>query len=295
MSQKEFHIFENTIDLMEGMWPTPLLRLNIGENVWGKLEFYNPFSRSIKDRTALFLFKQALREKTENIVEATSGNMGIAMAALSSIFNIKFTVFVPTTSPEVFKVMIKLLGSEVITAGTSTIEILPLVKKMSQLGNYKHLDQFHNEVNVIAHYETTAKELDLQANAAGIKIKRIIASMGTAGHIVGVSKYFKEKYGDEVEIIGVEPSEGERIPGIKRVTEDNNFVKIAKIDSVIDVGFKDALEGVKEVARKSGILVGLSSGATVAAYKKLSDTKGATILIFPDDAFKYVEELKDGL
>ncbi|AAY80796.1 cysteine synthase [Sulfolobus acidocaldarius] len=295
MSQKEFHIFENTIDLMEGMWPTPLLRLNIGENVWGKLEFYNPFSRSIKDRTALFLFKQALREKTENIVEATSGNMGIAMAALSSIFNIKFTVFVPTTSPEVFKVMIKLLGSEVITAGTSTTEILPLVKKMSQLGSYKHLDQFHNEVNVIAHYETTAKELDLQANAAGIKIRRIIASMGTAGHIVGISKYFKEKYGDEVEIVGVEPSEGERIPGIKRVTEDNNFVKIAKIDSVIDVGFKDALEGVKEVARKSGILVGLSSGATVAAYKKLGDTKGATILIFPDDAFKYVEELKDGL
>ncbi|BCU70791.1 cysteine synthase family protein [Stygiolobus caldivivus] len=289
---KEFHVFTNAIELMEGMWPTPLLKLSIGKNVWAKLEFYNPLSHSIKDRTALFLFKEALKRKTEHLVEATSGNTGIALSALSAVYNVKFTVFVPSTAPSVFPVMMKLLGSEVVSAGSSTNDLLPLVKRLSGFGGYTHLDQFNNEINVMAHYETTAKEIDTQCRNSGINLKRIIATAGTAGHLVGIAKYFKEKYTD-IEIIGVHPAEGERIPGIKRVTPDNNFFKMAKVDSLIDVSLKEAVEGVKEVARKNGILIGLSSGATVAAFKKLGliDDPEATVLIFPDDAFKYVNEL----
>lgn len=299
MSQKEFHVFENPIDLMQGMWPTPLLKLSIGKNVWAKLEFYNPFSHSIKDRTALFLFKEAIKRNAKSIVEATSGNTGIALSALSSIFKVNLTIFIPSTAPNSFKVLMKLLGANVVSAGNSTTELLPLVKKLSEFNGYTHLDQFHNEVNVLAHYETTAKELDEQAKSAGIKIRRVIATMGTAGHIIGIAKYFKEKYGDEVEIVGVEPAPGERIPGIKRVTDDkeNKFLNIAKIDKILEVKLKEAIEGVIDVARNDGILIGLSAGATVFAYKLLSketsniDNNDATILIFPDDAFKYINEL----
>ena len=294
MSSKELHVFDSPIQLIEGMWPTPLLKLSIGENIWAKLEFYNPFSHSIKDRTALFLMKEALKRNVKSLVEATSGNTGIALAALSAIFKIDFTMFIPSTAPTTFKVLAKLLGANVIAAGSSTTELLPLVKKLSETGKYTHLDQFNNEVNVLAHYETTAKEIDEQTKSVGIKVKRIIATMGTAGHIVGIAKYFKEKYGDEVEIIGVEPAKGERIPGIKRVTEDENnkFLKMAKIDRIIEVSLKEAINGVIEVARNDGILIGLSAGATVAAYKKIETSdKEATVLIFPDDAFKYVDEL----
>ena len=294
MSSKKLHVFDNPIQLIEDMWPTPLLKLSIGENVWAKLEFYNPFSHSIKDRTALFLIKEALKRNVKSIVEASSGNTGIALAALSAIFKINFTVFIPSTAPESFKVLSKLLGANVITMGSSTTELLPLVKKISESSGYTHLDQFNNEINVLAHYETTAKEIDEQTKSVGVKVKRIIATMGTAGHIVGIAKYFKEKYNDKVEIIGVEPAKGERIPGIKRVieNENNKFLKMTKIDKIVEVSFQEAVSGVKEVARKDGILIGLSAGATVAAYKKLTAyNKEATILIFPDDAFKYVNEL----
>lgn len=294
MSSKELHVFENPIQLIEGMWPTPLLKLSIGSNVWAKLEFYNPFSHSIKDRTALFLFKEAIKKNAKSLVEATSGNTGIALSALSAIFKINFTVFIPATAPPSFKVLMKLLGANVVSGGSSTTELLPLVKKLSEFNGYTHLDQFNNEVNVLAHYETTAREIDEQTKALGVKIKRVIASMGTAGHIVGIAKYFKEKY-NNVEIVGVEPAKGEKIPGIKRVTDDENnkFLKMVKIDRVIEVKLEEAVSGVKEVARSDGILIGLTAGATVAAYKKIITDKdeGVTILIFPDDVFKYVDEL----
>lgn len=294
MSSKELHVFDNPIQLIEGMWPTPLLKLSIGENIWAKLEFYNPFSHSIKDRTALFLFKEAIKRNVKSLVEATSGNTGVALSALSAIFKINFTVFIPSTAPSSFKVLSKLLGANVITGGSSTTELLPLVKKLSEFNGYTHLDQFNNEINVLAHYETTAREIDEQTKSVGIRIKRIIATMGTAGHIVGIAKYFKEKYNDEIEIIGVEPAKGERIPGIKRVTDDENnkFLKMAKIDKIVEVKLQEAISGVVEVAKNDGILIGLTAGATVAAYKKISpESKEATILIFPDDAFKYVDEL----
>ncbi|WP_369611678.1 cysteine synthase family protein [Sulfurisphaera javensis] len=280
---------------MEGMWPTPMLKLSLGKNVWAKLEFYNPFSHSIKDRTALFLFKEAIKRNVKSLVEATSGNTGIALSALSSIFKINFTAFIPATAPSSFKVLMKILGANVISAGNSTNELLPLVKKLSEFNGYTHLDQFHNEINVLAHYETTAKEIDKQMSSIGLKIKRIIATMGTAGHIVGIAKYFKEKYGDDLEIIGVEPAQGERIPGIKRVTEDkeNKFLNMVKIDKIVEVKLKEAIEGVIDVARNDGILIGLSAGATVSAYKKIAkqDEEEVTVLIFPDDAYKYVNEL----
>lgn len=116
--------------------------------------------------------------------------------------------------------------------------------------------------------------------------------MGTGGHLAGISKYFKEKYGDHIEVIGVQPAEGSRIPGLKRQDFSNNsLLSMAKIDKVLDITLEEAVKGVKLIARSTGILIGISAGATVSAFEKVNDEK-ATVLIFPDDAFKYIETLE---
>ncbi len=294
MSSTNLHVFGSEQELLEGMWPTPLLKLKIGDDVWGKLEYYNPFSRSIKDRTAYYLFKQALANNSRQIVEATSGNLGVALASLSAIYGVKFTMFIPIPAPRVYKVLVKLLGGNVIEGGNSTNDLIPLVKKFAEITNSLHLNQFSNPLNVIAHYQTTAREIDEQLNSIGKTPARIIATIGTGGHLAGISKYFKEKYGDEIEIIGVQPSKDSRIPGIKRQDNGNDLLKEVKVDRVIDVSFQESIQGVVSVARNSGILIGLSSGATVAAYNKMRDSK-TTVLIFPDDLFKYVDIIEETL
>jgi cysteine synthase A len=289
---REYHVFENPIELLEGMWPTPLLKLSLGKELWAKLEFYNPFSKSVKDRTAWYLFKQALKSGKEEVTEATSGNVGVSLSAFSAIFGRKFTAFIPSLSPKTFKVAMKVLGANVIQAGSSTNELLPLVKKYSAMTSALHLDQFSNPLNVKAHYETTAREIDEQLKSVGRRVERIIATAGTGGHLTGLSKYFKERYPD-VEVIGVQPAKGSRIPGIKR-QEGDGFLSQALVDRIMDITLEEAFEGVKKVARSSGILIGLSAGATVAAYEKIADER-VTVLVFPDDMFKYVDEIAEML
>ncbi|MCI2414540.1 MAG: PLP-dependent cysteine synthase family protein [Candidatus Aramenus sp.] len=289
---REYHVFENPIELLEGMWPTPLLKLSLGKELWAKLEFYNPFSKSIKDRTAWYLFKQALESGKEEVTEATSGNVGVSLSAFSAIFSRKFTAFIPSLAPKTFKVAMKVLGANVIQAGSSTNELLPLVKKYSSMTSALHLDQFSNPLNVKAHYETTAREIDEQLKSVGRRVERIIATAGTGGHLTGLSKYFKERYPD-VEVIGVQPAKGSRIPGIKR-QEGDGFVSQASVDRIMDITLEEAFEGVKKVAKSSGILIGLSAGATVAAYEKIADER-VTVLVFPDDMFKYIDEIAEML
>ncbi|AWR94897.1 pyridoxal-phosphate dependent enzyme [Acidianus brierleyi] len=287
---KDLHVFQDSIELLEGMWPTPLLKLKVGKDVWAKLEYYNPFSRSIKDRTAWFLFREALDNNANEIVEATSGNVGISLSAFSAIFNKKFTAFIPSVAPKTFKVAMRILGANVIQAGNTTTELLPLVRQYSSSTSALHLNQFVNPVNMLAHYETTAKEIDEQLQSIGKKAERIIATAGTGGHLAGISKYFKEKYRN-IEIIGVQPAKGERIPGIKRQDGDG-LISSSIIDRIIDITLAEAFQGVKTIARTSGILIGLSAGATIAAYNKICDDK-VTVVVFPDDMFKYIDEMAD--
>ncbi|WP_373279917.1 cysteine synthase family protein [Metallosphaera hakonensis] len=284
-------VYFNPVQLLEDNWPTPILKMPFGEDLWAKLEFFNPFSRSIKDRTALFLFREALKEDAKQITEATSGNVGVALSSLSAIYGRKFIAFIPTQAPKVFKTAMKILGTEVVEAGKSTNDLLPLVKSFALSSGSYHLNQFNNPLNVKAHMETTAKEIDEQMKSINKFPERIVATMGTGGHIAGISRYFKEKYGDKIEIVGVQPAENERIPGIKRQNGDTLSAS-AKIDRVIDITTKEAIDGVIKVARTTGILIGLSSGATVTAFDRFSDKK-VTVLVFPDDGFKYLEELNN--
>lgn len=152
-----------------------------------------------------------------------------------------------------------------------------------------NLNQFENDDNFEAHYRYTAREIDEQLKSIGKKPKAIIAGIGTSGHIGGLAEYFKERY--DTQIIGVVPAKGEKIPGIKRLETKPKWFFQVEIDEVVEVTKKEAIEGAVKVARRDGLLIGLSSGAVVRAFEKVMDGlgEGTHVLIFPDDGFKYVE------
>lgn len=297
-SSKELHVFQNVIDLLKGMWPTPLVKLNLPGNIWAKLEYYNPFSRSIKDRTAYYLFQEALEKGSKEIIESSSGNFAIAISILSILYNMKATIYLPETSAEETRLLLKFLGINVVVNGKSTIESLPLIEEyVKKKKDAYHPNQFYNLTNVRAHMETTAKEIDEQLSSINLKPDIIIAGIGTGGHITGISRYMKAKYKD-VKIVGVLPAEYETIPGIRRQRIGDYIVKSSDVDKVIEVTLEESIKGMQEVARTSGLLVGISSGATVAALNKLEREEKEDkiiVLIFPDDIFKYISILKSQL
>jgi len=152
-----------------------------------------------------------------------------------------------------------------------------------------NLNQFENDDNFEAHYRFTAREIEEQLKAVGKEPDVIIAGIGTSGHIAGLAQYFKERYGTKV--VGVVPAEGEKIPGIKRLETRPKWYFKVDVEGVVEVTRNEAIEGAISVARRNGLLIGLSSGAVVKAYELVSDKLGGGtyVLIFPDDGFKYVE------
>jgi len=283
-------VFRSVEELIRGAWPTPLLRLRSFEphNVWAKLEFMNPITHSIKDRTALALVESI--NGGEGVVEVSSGNLAVALASIVKSRGMDYVAYIPKASPRPFKVMLRLMGVKVVEREGNTSTILPeVVNEANRLG-YIHPNQFSNPANYMMHYRFTAREIDEQCRLAGFKPRYVIGSVGTAGHMTGISMYFKERYGDEVKVIAVQPSVNSTIPGIKRLNNGNPFAKLLRVDDVVDVSREEALMGVRWVARGDGLLVGLSSGAV--AYAALRLNVNDAVLVFPDDAWKYIDELE---
>jgi len=189
---------------------------------------------------------------------------------------------------------LKVLGAEVIRTEYQTIdeEFWNKVKKHAEKIRATNLNQFENDANFEVHYETTAKEIIEQLESIDRRPDFVIAGVGTSGHIAAIAKRLKEEYGNTVKIIGVQPSCGSIVPGIKRVETKPKWLSTVELYRVVEVSWKEAVEGVIEVARKEGLLIGLSSGAVFQAYKKLMNNEGVFVLIFPDDGFKYVEHFK---
>lgn len=288
--------------MLPHIWPTPLVRLKSlskgNTEVWAKLEFFNPFSHSIKDRPVWNMIVKALKECIEcgKLYEATSGNVGIAMACLSNALGIKFRAYLPKPTPKYTEILLRILGAEVIKTDYETIspEMINMVKEIAKRESALNLNQFVNDNSFEVHLRHTARELDEQLRLINRSPpKAIIAGVGTSGHIAALSKYFKERYGDQVKIVGVVPVKGDSIPGIKRIETKPKWFFQVKIDDVIEVSKKEAVEMVIEVARKEGILVGLSSGAVTKAFKYAKEIygEGSYVLIYPDDIFKYVETI----
>ncbi len=233
------------------------------------------------------------------LYEATSGNVGIAMACLSNILNIKFKAYIPKPTPSTTETLLKILGAEVVRTEHQTIDqdMIQMVTRIAESEGAVNLNQYINDANFEIHLEHTAKEIDEQLEVINRKPNVIIAGVGTSGHIAAISARFKSKYGDNVKIVGVQPAPRNNIPGIKRIETKPKWYFHVKIDELIDITRNEAIEGSILIARREGILVGLSSGAVVKAFEKVRDKygPGVYVLVFPDDGFKYVEIFREFL
>lgn len=292
-------VYNDTLELLVKNWPTPIVRLRSLSNkrvrVWAKLEGFNPFSNSVKDRIGWSMIKEAMEEGRlrEVIYEATSTNTGIALASIANVLGFKAKLYVPQSIQKVTDVYLKVLGAEVVRVPVSlTVEAIKDVDETARKEGATHLNQFENDANFKVHLRYTAKELDFQLRSSNIKPTAIIGGLGTSGHMSAISFYFKNRYGEKVRIIGAQPSLGEVIPGIRRVETGMKWIHWVDFDDIIDVRMDEAIEEALNIARSEGILIGLSSGAVVKAFKESVDGEGDYILVFPDTGYKYAEQFQ---
>ena len=296
---REKRVYPDALSLLVDGWPTPLLRLrsecNERREVWAKLEFYNPFSHSVKDRTVWSMVVKAVEpcKKAGLVEEASSGNTGIALTCISNILGVKSRIYLPKPTPRTTEVILRMLGAEVVRTKYETIDrtFWDEVRRHAESLGFVNLNQFENDANPEVHYKYTGREIVEQLKAIGRKPDVLVAGIGTSGHIAGIARRLREEYGG-LKVVGVQPTPGSKIPGIKRVETEPTWLEEAGVDVLIDVSWREAVEGVREVAVREGVLIGLSSGAVYKAYKKIRGEDGVYILVFPDDGFKYVEHFE---
>ena len=263
---------------------TPLILIDeIGSNkIYGKLEGNNP-AGSIKDRPAIRMIKDAEQagfiKKGDTLIEATSGNTGIALAMAASIRGFKIKLIMPeTASIERVKTM-KAYGAEVILVSKEEdMEgARDLAKSMSNNNEGYVLDQFSNESNYLAHFDTTGPEIWNQTNN---HVTHFISAMGTTGTITGVSRFLK-KQNQKIQIIGVQPVEGSKIPGIRRWKAEYTpkIFKNAIIDKIIDISQDDAENTMMSLSSEAGIFAGMSSGANIFIARKIAQELDNSIIV----------------
>ena len=296
---KTLRVYSGSFELLLGDWPTPLVKLNSlstnGRSVWAKLECYNPFSNSVKDRIAWYMIKEAMEkgEFKHVLYEATSTNTGIALTSIANILGAKVKLYIPMTVQRTSDIYLKVLGAKVVRLPISlTVEAISQVDVEAKAHGAAHLNQFENDANFKAHLKHTAREIDQQLTSLGLKPTCIVGGLGTSGHMSAISLYFKTKYGDKVKIVGAQPAKNEVIPGIRRIETGMKWIQWTTFDQIVDVTQREAIEAAINIARKEGLLVGLSSGAVVHAFQKIAKEKGVYVLIFPDSGYKYAEQFE---
>lgn len=266
---------------------TPLVKLqrmaDVGSNtILLKLEGNNP-AGSVKDRPALNMICRA-EERGEikpgdTLIEATSGNTGIALAMAAAVKGYRMVLVMPDNMTAERKAAMLAYGAELVlvTREQSMEGARDLAKAMEKAGKGKVLDQFANQDNPDAHYRSTGPELWQQT--AG-QITHFVSSMGTTGTIMGVSRYLKEK-NPAIQIIGLQPKEGASIPGIRRWSKDYlpSIFNAARVDRIIDLDQAEAENTMRALARQEGIFCGVSSGGAVAGALQIArETRNATIV-----------------
>ena len=295
----------NYFDSMQALiGNTPLVRLgnivqNSGVNVFAKLEFYNP-SGSVKDRTGLYMIndaeKKGILKKGGTIVEATAGNtgLGIAFAALNRGYRIIFVV--PTKFSAEKQALLRALGAEVINTPREKGMLGAVAKAeelKAQIPDSISLEQFKNQSNPLAHYETTGREIFESLDG---KIDYVVAGAGSGGTYTGILRYIKERVPDAKGVladpVGSTMGGGEHsdynIEGI-----GNDFIAetmdMSLVDRVIKINDKEAFDTARLLAKSEGIIAGSSSGAAMAAVVKLieSGAKGNIVTVFPDRGDRY--------
>ena len=255
---------------------------NTSNTILAKLEGDNP-AGSVKDRPALNMIKaaEARGEITpgDHLIEATSGNTGIALAMAAAMRGYRMTLIMPDNATDERKWAMTAYGAELIEVSQSDgMEgARDLAQKMQSEGKGTVLDQFNNPDNPLAHYQGTGPEIWRDTNGG---ITHFVSSMGTTGTIMGVSAYLKSQNSD-IQIIGLQPEDGASIPGIRRWPKAYmpSIFDAAKVDTIMDISQADAENAMRRLAREEGIFCGVSAGGSVAAALALSETvENATIV-----------------
>lgn len=266
---------------------TPLVRLQRMANhtqstVLVKLEGNNP-AGSVKDRPALFMLQQAEArgeiKPGDCLIEATSGNTGIALAMAAAIKGYKMKLIMPDNMTDERKASMRAYGAELILVSKEQgMEYArDLAKQMQADGQGLVLDQFNNSDNPAAHYTSTGPEIWQQSQG---KVTHFISSMGTTGTIMGVSRYLKQQ-NPAIQIIGLQPTEGSSIPGIRRWPEAYlpGFYEKQRVDQIIDITAEQALATMRQLAQQEGIFCGVSSGGAVYAALRLAEQINNAVIV----------------
>lgn len=284
--------------LFELIGNTPLVELQYipvkpSVKIFCKLEGQNP-GGSVKDRAAYNMIKRALErgdiKKGDNLVEATSGNTGIALAMVANLLDVKMTLIMPDNSTKERILSMEAYGAKVLlTPAAKTIEYSrTLAEEMAEKEGYYMLNQFANSDNYMSHYHSTGPEIWNDTNG---KITHFVSAMGTTGTIMGVSTYLKEK-NPNIQIVGTQPTDGSSIPGIRRWSKEflPKIFDPSRVDRIIDVSQEEATMMTRRMAKEEGILAGMSSGGALHAALKLAEEleEGVVVCITCDRGDRYL-------
>lgn len=284
--------------LFELIGNTPLIELehiptNPKVKILCKLEGQNP-GGSVKDRAAYNMLRSALDrgeiKKGDKLVEATSGNTGIALAMVAKVLGLDMTLIMPDNSTKERVLSMEAYGARVIlTPAAKTIEYSRiLAEQMRDEEGYVMLNQFGNPDNYLAHYKTTGPEIWRDTEG---KVTHFVSAMGTTGTIMGVSRYLKEM-NPAIQIVGTQPTDGSSIPGIRRWSPEflPAIFEKERVDRVIDVSQQQATEMTRRMAKEEGILAGMSSGGALHAALELSQEleEGLIVCITCDRGDRYL-------
>ena len=261
--------------------------------IYGKLEGDNP-GGSVKDRAAYGMIKGALErgdiKRGDKLVEATSGNTGIALAMIARLMGLDMTLIMPDNSTRERVLAMEAYGAKVIlTPAARTIEYSrELAEEMAAKEGYFILNQFGNADNYGMHYKTTGPEIWRDTEG---KVTHFVSAMGTTGTIMGVSRFLKEQ-NPAIQIVGTQPTDGSCIPGIRRWSPEflPKIFEPQRVDRVLDVREEDARTYTKRLAREEGILAGMSSGGALSAAMKIASEieQGVIVFIICDRGDRYL-------
>jgi len=280
------------IDLIGNTPMAELQKLNINPavRVFAKLEGNNP-GGSVKDRASLNMIRSAIERGDiapgTKLVEATSGNTGIALAMIASLYNLEIELVMPANSTRERKVTMEAFGAKV-TLLESIEECRDYAEEKGVSKGFFLLNQFANPDNYLAHYKTTGPEIWRDTEG---QITHFVSSMGTTGTIMGCSRFFKEK-DSNIQIVGCQPTEGSSIPGIRRWPEEYlpKIFDPLRVDRVMDIAQEEATLMSRRMAKEEGLFAGMSSGGACAAALKLAGEldNGTIVFIACDRGDRYL-------
>ena len=286
--------------ILDAIGNTPVVEIrNLNPNpkvkILAKLEYFNP-GGSIKDRAALFMIeegeKSGLLTPDKTVIEATSGNTGIGLALVCSVKGYKLLLAMSEAVSVERQKILKARGADILLTpghlGTDGAieEVYRLVRENPE--TYFMTDQYNNEANWKAHYFTTAVEVWEQTDR---KVSALVATMGTSGTLMGVSRKLKE-YNQNIQIVGVEPYLGHKIQGLKNMKEAYcpEIFEKGRLDKKVNIDDEEAFEMTRRLAKEEGIFVGMSSGAAMVVALKEAETmtKGTIVVVLPDSGERYL-------